>query len=47
MEIWDNAKEQFTGPDWEFSWADWEARRARVDEKLRQGLPGLKSPRDR
>jgi hypothetical protein len=46
-ESWPVAREKFSGPEWEPDWADWEARRLHLDQKLRQGLPGLKSPREK
>ncbi len=45
--IWAEAKTRFTGPAWESSWADWESRRARVSERIREGSTEIKSPHDK
>ncbi len=45
--VWDKARKELTGPERESDWADWEARKEKVAERLHRGLPGIKSPRDR
>lgn len=37
-EIWSAARLRFDGPDWEASWADWTARRARLQQRLDETL---------
>lgn len=37
-EIWSAARLRLDGPDWEASWADWAARRKRLEEQLHKAL---------
>jgi tetratricopeptide (TPR) repeat protein len=32
--LWPNARDKFTGPDWEAGWLDWEARLKRLRENI-------------
>ncbi len=45
-EIWPAARQRFDGPAWEASWADWSARRKRLEQQLEAALgPHRSTPR--
>ncbi|MCX8089344.1 MAG: hypothetical protein N3I86_00185 [Verrucomicrobiae bacterium] len=46
-EIWPQARLRFDGPDWEAAWADWTARRQRLDEQLHHALRRERPPKPR
>lgn len=43
-EIWPAARQRFDGPDWEASWADWTARRQRLEQQLHGAMRSGSSP---
>ncbi|HWI57139.1 MAG TPA: hypothetical protein VNZ22_07925 [Bacillota bacterium] len=45
--VWPAARQQFSGPAWAASWADWEARLDKEKQKLEARSKALESPRGR
>ncbi len=46
-QMWPEARKEFTGPQWELSWADWTQRLQQVKKKLGEPSRTIESPRSK